>query len=308
MRVCVVGAGVLGLSVAVELLTRGHRVDVVARDLPLETTSAVAAGLWHPHRVGADPRVLRWATTTYDVLAGLAADGAEDGADTGVRVLPGLEVLAAESALPWWAPAVPDLRAASDVPATHGAGWRFTAPVVDMSRYLAWLAAEVVRLGGSLTRLNVSALPTGADVVVNCSGIGSRLLAADDAVTPLRGQVVRVEQVGIETWTLDAAGPTWVVPRRHDVLVGGTEDDGEWSRTPSPHDTATVLARAQLLVPALAGAQVLGTKVGLRPARPSVRLERVGDVVHCYGHGSSGVTLSWGCAREVAELVAGSPT
>jgi D-amino-acid oxidase len=56
-------------------------------------------------------------------------------------------------------------------------------------------------------------------------------------------------------------------------------------------------------VPALAGARVLKHRVGLRPARPSVRVERDGDVVHCYGHGGAGVTLSWGTADEVSELV-----
>ena len=68
-----------------------------------------------------------------------------------------------------------------------------------------------------------------------------------------------------------------------------------------------MIARARELVPAIRRAKVIGTRVGLRPARPQVRLEaeeREGQrVVHCYGHGGAGVTLSWGCAGEVADLV-----
>ena len=52
---------------------------------------------------------------------------------------------------------------------------------------------------------------------------------------------------------------------------------------------------------------MLGHRVGLRPARRTVRLEAVpgetGTVVHCYGHGGSGVTLAWGCADDVLALV-----
>ena len=123
---------------------------------------------------------------------------------------------------------------------------------------------------------------------------------------PVQGQVVLVEQVGLERWWLDSAraeGPTYVVPRSRDIVVGGTDVEGEWSRTPSPEVAAAILRRALRLVPELAGAEVLGHRVGLRPARPEVRLERVGDVVHCYGHGGAGVTLSWGCAAEVAGLL-----
>ncbi len=43
--------------------------------------------------------------------------------------------------------------------------------------------------------------------------------------------------------------------------------------------------------------------MGLRPVRSSVRLEAEGRVVHCYGQGGAGVTLSWGCADEVVRLV-----
>ncbi|SFB39767.1 D-amino-acid oxidase [Amycolatopsis marina] len=66
--------------------------------------------------------------------------------------------------------------------------------------------------------------------------------------------------------------------------------------------TESILRRCRALVPELADASVLRTKVGLRPARPEVRLDRVDDVIHCYGHGGAGVTLSWGCADEVADV------
>jgi D-amino-acid oxidase len=54
---------------------------------------------------------------------------------------------------------------------------------------------------------------------------------------------------------------------------------------------------------------VLEDVVCVRPARSSVRLESErfedGRVVHNYGHGGAGFTVSWGCAEEVARLVDG---
>jgi D-amino-acid oxidase len=129
-------------------------------------------------------------------------------------------------------------------------------------------------------------------------------MATDRTVVPVRGQVLMVEQVGLERWWLDAAGPTYVVPRSHDIVVGGTDDEGDWSRTPAPETARAILARATRLVPELEGAKVLRHKVGLRPVRPAVRVERQGSVVHCYGHGGAGVTMSWGTADEVVGLVA----
>lgn len=275
-RVIVVGAGVVGLSCAVRLREAGHRVDVVARDLPLETTSVVAAALVHPYRAGPADLVERWTARTTEVLEDLATQGEPD--EHGVRVLAGTDVERGES----------------------------TAPVVDMPRYLTWLTRQVEGLGGTLTRLNLGALPTHGDVVVNCSGLGARLLGEDRTVVPVAGQVVVLEQVGLDRWALDdrsPTGPTYVVPRLDEVVVGGTAVEGEWSRTPSPEVAADIVRRASALVPALAEARVLRHKVGLRPARPVVRVERVGRVVHCYGHGGAGVTLAWGCADDVVELV-----
>lgn len=298
-RVVVVGAGVVGLSCALRLLEAGHRVDVLARDLPLETTSSVAAAIWYPYLAFPRDHVTRWGRLTYDELDRLAGAGAD-----GVSMRRGTELLRQPTPDPWWVGALPALERVDARPPFRDA-WSFRTPVVDMPRYLTWLASQVAEAGGTVTRMALGWLPE-APLVVNCSGLGSRLLADDPTSTPVRGQVVVVEQVGLEEWWLaegeEGGVPTYVIPRTSDIVLGGTDDVGEWSRTPSPEVAADIVARAAALVPEVAEAKVLAHRVGLRPARPEVRLERVGDVIHCYGHGGAGVTLSWGCAEDVVEL------
>ena len=297
-RVLVVGAGVIGLTSAVRLLEAGHRVDVVARDLPLETTSAVAAALWYPYLVSPPDRVAAWARTSYAAFEELAADPG-----TGVTMRTGTELLREPAPDPWWLSGVRSLERETALPPGYADGWTFVAPVVDMPVHLRWLVGRIQGLGGTLTRMNLSALPDDGCVVVNATGLGSRHFGADPAVVPVRGQVVVVEQVGLDRWLLDTVGPTYVVPRTDEVVLGGTDVEGEWSRTPDPAVAEGILHRAAALVPELEGARVLRHKVGLRPSRPTVRLERVGNVVHCYGHGGAGVTLGWGCAQDVVGLV-----
>jgi D-amino-acid oxidase len=304
-RVLVVGAGVVGLSCAVRLLEAGHDVAVVARDLPLETTSAVAAALWGPYRAFPFERVSAWSRATYAELETLAAvDG------SGVRMVPGTELHRSAQPDPWWREAVPALTRVTALAPPYVDGWSFVAPVVEMPVYLPWLAARVEALGGTITRMALTALPDQAEVVVNATGLGARRMADDSSMLPVRGQVAYVEQVGLERWWLDGAaegGPVYVVPRSKDIVVGGTDDEGEWDRRPDPDVAKRILGRAVGLVPSLARAKVIAHRVGLRPARPTVRLEveetKGGKVVHCYGHGGAGVTLSWGCADEVAALV-----
>jgi D-amino-acid oxidase len=302
-RIVVVGAGVVGLSCALRLLQAGHRVDVLARDLPLETTSSVAAAIWYPYLAFPQDKVTAWGKAAYDEFARLAAHGVD-----GVAMRSGTELLHARTPDPWWITAVPALRRVEPRPPYDDA-WSFVTPVIDMPRYLTWLTEQVRDAGGTITRMALGRLPE-APLVVNCSGLGSRVLAADVSTTPVSGQVVVVEQFGLDEWWLaedaGAAGvPTYVIPRTNDIVLGGTDDEGEWSRTPSPQVAESIVRRAAALVPEVASARILHHKVGLRPARPEVRLERLGDVIHCYGHGGAGVTLSWGCADDVVALAGG---
>ncbi|MGZ4470517.1 MAG: FAD-dependent oxidoreductase [Nocardioidaceae bacterium] len=301
-RVIVVGAGVVGLSCAVRLLEDGHQVDVLARDLPLETTSAAAAAFWYPYRAYPYELVTGWSARSYREFETLAKVD-----DTGVRMVEGTELHRSRVADPWWVSAVPALTRVTAMQPPYVDAWSFVSPVVEMPIYLRWLAHRVAELDGTITRLALTGLPDQAEVVVNASGLGARLMAADPSVVPVRGQVVYVEQVGLDRWWLDGSVPIYVLPRTDDIVVGGTDDEGEWSRTPDPETARRILARATEIVPDLARAKVLRHKVGLRPARPTVRLEaeRRGPttVVHCYGHGGAGITLSWGCADDVAALV-----
>ena len=148
-----------------------------------------------------------------------------------------------------------------------------------MPVYLDWLAGRVLAAGGSITRLNLHGLPRpgdgGPDAVVDCSGIGRQVPRRGPVAVPRAGaggagRAGRAWSAGGSTACADE-GPTYVVPRSRDIVVGGTDVEGEWSRTPSPDVAAAILRRALRLVPALAGAEVLGHKVGLRPARPEVR-------------------------------------
>ena len=293
MRVVVVGAGVVGLTTAVCLRSLGVEADVVARDAPDATTSAVAAALWYPYRALPADRVTAWSAATYAELARLAGRA-------GVRMLAGTEVVDPDAPDPWWREAVPDLRRAA-------AGLRFTAPVIDMSVHLPWLAERLCALGGSIERRAVGSLDElDADAVVNCAGLGARELAGDGTLTAVRGQIVRVAAPDVTEWLVDQREPerlVYVVPRERDVVLGGTAQEGDEDRAPDPATTDAIRARCAEMVPAVRDAPIVSVAVGLRPARPSVRLEADGRVVHCYGHGGAGVTLAWGCAVEVAALL-----
>jgi D-amino-acid oxidase len=311
VRVVVVGAGICGLTAALRLGEAGHDVRLVAAAAPDRTTSSVAAALWYPYRALPREAVTRWSAVTYDVLAGLV-----DAPGAGVRMRTGREFFTEAQADPWWRDAVPalDRVPTADLPAGFRDGYLLQVPVVDVSVHLPWLLSSLAARGVRLEEQALTALehadPWG-EVVVDCAGLGAAALTGDDQLVPVRGQVVLVGQVGLEEWLLAQSDPealTYVVPRERTVVLGGTAHVGATDLEPDDSTAAAVVERCAALVPALRGAPVLAHRVGLRPTRSSVRLEAgaLADgrpVVHDYGHGGAGVTLSYGCAVDVVRLV-----
>jgi len=317
--VAVIGAGVCGLSAALALLQAGLTVTVYATEPPHRTTSAAAGALWGPHLVGEDDRVGRWAAVTLRWFRELRGEPA-----AGISEIGGLVTSSApaDDKPPAFARgAGPASRCdVAELPAGYASGWRYTAPVIAMPAYLDYLLELLLAKGGQLVlgqRLRSLAQADAllrAPVIVNCTGIGARELVPDADLVPVRGQVVIAANPGLTDFFVgeDAGQVTYMFPHGATVVLGGTQQHAAWSMLPDPATAERIVGRCAAVEPRLAGAPVLAHRVGLRPVAPRVRLEaqagpRGSHVVHNYGHGGAGVTLSWGCALEVAQVVAGLP-
>jgi D-amino-acid oxidase len=305
----VVGAGVVGLTTAISLAEAGLSTRVVTAAAPPAATSVAAGAIWGPVRCGPPGRCVDWSRAALDVLSELAGDPA-----SGVHFVSGREVAAHHATPPDWLTALPGVRllGAGDLPAGFVSGWAYTAPAVNMPVYLDYLLARYAALGGSVTVETVASLAAvAAPVVVNCTGIGARDLVPDESVVPVRGQVVVVDNPGITEFYLDhgddSADYVYVFPHRDVAVLGGIAYEGACDMAPRPEVSARILRDCAAVFPPLGDARIVAERVGLRPVRPTVRLEAEpltgGRVLwHNYGHGGAGVTLSWGCA---AELTAG---
>ncbi|MDG4863525.1 FAD-dependent oxidoreductase [Streptomyces sp. T-3] len=310
--VVVVGGGVIGLTTAIVLAEQGSRVRVWSKEPSERTTSAVAGALCWPYHIEPAELVDAWSVRSlreYEALAG-------DSEATGVRRVTGVQADTPLDFMPVWTDALPGAREAraDELPKGFAQGLRATVPLIDMKAHLGYLKRRLSAAGGVVEARAVSGFDEAArvaPVVVNCTGLGARELVPDPSVQPVRGQLVIVENPGIEEWFAAANSPTeitYVLPHPFGVVLGGTSQPGSWDRTADPATARAIVERASLLHPGLARARVLEHRVGLRPVRPAVRIERElreggGVLVHNYGHGGAGVTVAWGCAEAAAALV-----
>jgi D-amino-acid oxidase len=79
------------------------------------------------------------------------------------------------------------------------------------------------------------------------------------------------------------------------------------ARAPQVTASAPTRPRVNLAVPRISPERVIRTTVGLRPHRDGgfvLRADKLNDktLIHNYGHGGAGMSLSWGCGTLVADL------
>ncbi|KAB8319426.1 FAD-binding oxidoreductase [Tolypothrix campylonemoides VB511288] len=206
------------------------------------------------------------------------------------------------------------------------------APMIDMDVYMGWLLKEVQQADGQVLTRKISGnlkdeeeklkKDFGVDVIVNCAALGAIELTNED-MYPLRGAWIRVYNDGKTIPRITNAhwlshdessdeDMIYIVPKGDNILLlGGLVEPNKWDLNIDLENYEPIrdmLRRCVEFMPALKDAQIDSNqpvRVGLRPfRRQNVRLEREQhtSIIHNYGHGGAGVTLSWGCAMDVVEI------
>ena len=190
--------------------------------------------------------------------------------------------------------------------------WAFATYIFNCSNYLSWMMKQFQQNGGQIEKRTVKSLDelSSCNIIINCAGVWAGNLVEDHSMQPFRGQVVLVRAPWISNFYIDGNSDkrAYILPRANSVVLGGTFQMGNWSEQPNPEIAKSILENAIKLEPSLSRAEVIGGWAGLRPVRNRVRLDtsigpKGGLVIHCYGHGRHGITMSWGCAKDIGDIV-----
>jgi D-amino-acid oxidase len=307
-QVGIVGAGVSGLTCAVLFAERGYRTSIFAEESGPRITSAAAAAIWFPYDAEPAEAVIAWSLETFEVLRELSGTPG-----SGVSMLELRSFSrAGELKIPAWAISLGARRLSPSLtPSCFTSGFTLDVPLTDTTLYLDYLAERFRHARGEIhvgVRLDqLEEVNRDYPLLVNCTGVGARTLLPDPEVEPHRGQVVIVPKTP-QSHAVVCDGPPlmYAIPRANDCVFGGTNELSA-DRNADPATTARIIAECSRVLN-IEPPKVLGERVGLRPFRRSgicLRADQLRDgrpVIHNYGHGGSGFTVSWGCAHAVLVL------
>ncbi|XP_014214859.1 D-aspartate oxidase [Copidosoma floridanum] len=328
MRVAVVGAGVIGVTaaVAVKEAFPTFEVTVFAEIFTPHTTGDGSAGLWGPFVLAdTDPRkIVEWSLLTHKWMKNFWKSGRA--AETGVSLLPCYRLSCKSYTKPEWLSVVyggcelteKELKRLSKANKTeYTGGVHFVTFTCEPVKLLPYLMKKLESMNGQFVQRKITDLKQlgeeGFDIVINCTGFGSKELVGDKSVSPVRGQVMRVKGPWLLECTLEEGHHgNYVIPNIDSTVLGGTYQEGDYDCSINPSDTKSIKEGCERIYPSIKKCGIISEWAGLRPGRVQVRLEseimsslKKKDlvIIHNYGHGGSGVTLCWGCALNVVEIL-----
>ncbi len=306
-KIAIIGAGISGLSCAYLLSEKDYNITVFAKAFSPNITSNRAAAFWFPYHIRNDKRGIEWCKKSYAFYEKLSADSS-----TGISMKTLIKVLR-ENVIeekPVWMDFIPG-GACNIIPKDQlqpgiAKAYNILVPLIETQIFLPYLQnlleeKSVLFIEKTINHFNELPL---FDIIINCTGLGSRNLCNDETVVPVRGQVGLIETKTEMPIYLDNEMPLYIVPRKDAMIVGGTYEDNIFEEATEPTTIERLLNNAYNVFPELKQQKIIGSWAGLRPYRATVRVEREAgtNIIHNYGHGGSGFTLAFGCAEEVVYL------
>ncbi|GMT16783.1 hypothetical protein PFISCL1PPCAC_8080, partial [Pristionchus fissidentatus] len=316
-NIVVIGAGIAGISSALAIQHKfpTAKVTIISDLFSPNVTSDLAAGFWWPYLCNFhDANLLnRICRDTFEYISRLVSVE-----DAGAMWQSGHVVSKEDEEIPEWSTLVKGFRKLTkeqlrELGEEYKSGNFFTTLGLEPTKYIAYATRQFLSNGGCIRQKkikNLNELTDEFDVIINCSGIGAKELMGDAEMKPIRGQIIRAHAPRVKHFFCD--GDYYCLLNSNFVVLGGTHDEGEWDTTVNEETAKKILEENVKKMPELKGATILSHHVGLRPFRSSLRIEKETiksvkgkevTVVHNYGHGGSGITLFWGCALHVAELL-----
>ncbi len=305
-QIAIIGAGISGLSTAYTLVNAGYNVTVFAKEFSPNLVSNKAAAFWFPYHVRNDARAKDWCKFSYSFFQQLSANIA-----TGISMV---EIIKAVKPNVQdednWLNYMPDksysIVEEKNLPNGYAKAYLAKVPLIETQIFLPWLMQALQLLQTNFIQHNiedVQVLATQFDAIINCTALGAKQLCNDATLIPVRGQVVLYESGFMQHIFIDNQTPSYIVPRKDATIVGGTYEEGVDSNSVNENDLKIIQAKAENILPEIQHKKIIGSWAGVRPFRQTVRLEKEGNIIHNYGHGGSGYTLSFGCAHQVLQIL-----
>jgi D-amino-acid oxidase len=311
-EVKIIGSGVSGLTTALVLQECGYTVSIISGDHYKDTVSANAAAIWFPYEARPIEKVINWSYQSYKKFKKLAEDP-----KSGVSIVP-FKIIEPVDITPFWISALPGDSKLNKETIKHLGSefvcYSYSIPLIETQIYLPYLHDTFLNNGGSIQYQKITNIESLSEnlLVINCSGLGSKELFKDKELYPIQGQTVKIEPnediigVAFDEFPRESETEiTYLIPRSDCIVLGGSAIKNNFTNVVDKKLTERIINRCSTLESEIESKKVLSTHVGLRPGRTQIRLEHESEtsVIHNYGHGGAGFTVSWGCAFDVLDLV-----
>src|SRR5688572_29487013 len=250
-RFAVLGCGVIGLSTARELQRNGFQVTIYAKDLPPQTTSNIAGGLWLPTSVYDKSKAQSNFLTQFDSACRISHRMFQNfvGSDYGVHWIDEFS-LGIHANLPPSTDIYPDIKEHRDPKTFFGYDYahQFGTMIIEPAIYLHAMLRDFYLAGGKVVVKSFESIKDinslSETVIMNCTGLGAGKLFNDTEITPVRGQLsILLPQPEIDySYSAEIDGNfIYMIPRKDGIVLGGTFQEGNWSTDPSAADSEMIL-------------------------------------------------------------------